>query len=243
MTRFRISGATHRGTVRDRNEDSFGASGFDPPLDDGAVTSVVVPLGPCIAVVADGLGGHPSGDVASRIAVRTVFGAMPQGGEELVEAIRSADQAVTGAMSQIPGSEGMASTIVAVVLTDDGIAVANVGDSEAIDVLDGRLVTLTTPDVPRDFANFPELASPYLTQVLGGDPSLGEAVPHLHTEGLRTGVRLLLCTDGLTHLVPRAEISDILALDSGAAAVKMLVDEALGAGGTDNITVLLVESL
>jgi len=242
MNPIRISGTTHRGFVRDRNEDAFGASGFVPAYEDGIVESVVVSLRSCVAVVADGLGGHPCGDVASRIAVRTVLEASPTGGDELVVAIQQAERAVMEEMDRLSGSQGMATTVAVAVLSDDGLLVANVGDSEVIDVLDDRLVTMTTADVPQDYANFPELASPYLTQFVGGVRSSGAAVPHLYSEGLRPGRRLLLCTDGLTLLVPRAEIADILSQEEGPVAVRLLVDEALRAGGTDNVTVLLVES-
>ena len=76
--------ATHIGSVRGRNEDSYGATGLLPSQTDGDVVTTEIVGEPCMAIVADGLGGHPCGDRASRLAIEHLLAAKPTGSDELV---------------------------------------------------------------------------------------------------------------------------------------------------------------
>src|SRR5438477_2299076 len=128
MTRIRISATTHVGSVRRRNEDYYGASGLRSSLRDGEVVTVVADA-TCLAVVADGLGGHPCGELASRLAVEQLLAANPTNPDALVAAFHEANEAIYGAMSREDGSVEMGTTAAAVLVMERGIAIVNVGDS------------------------------------------------------------------------------------------------------------------
>ena len=97
--RTRIWAATHTGLVRRRNEDCYGATGLPAVETDGEVVATEVLGEPCLAVVADGLGGHPCGNVASRLAVDHLLAAQPAQPDELVAAVHLANEAIYEAMS------------------------------------------------------------------------------------------------------------------------------------------------
>jgi serine/threonine protein phosphatase PrpC len=240
MTRIRISAATHVGSVRRRNEDYYGATGLRTSLRDGEVVTVVADA-TCLAVLADGLGGHPSGEVASRLAVEQLLAANPTTPDALVAAFHEANIAIYGAMSREDGSLGMGTTAAAVLVTKRGLAIVNVGDSTVFELVDGRLDQLSTDDVPERGTLLAGLPSSIVTQTLGGRRELEEIEPHLYQDDFGTSRRVLLCTDGLTNFVTRDRIGDALRAQCGVAAVDSLVQAALDAGGLDNVTVVLLE--
>lgn len=238
----RIWGASHVGLVRQRNEDAFGATGLEVDVRDGEVVFAEALAHHVLAVVADGLGGHPSGDVASRIAVQAVLDAKPDDARSLVEAVHYANEEVVAAMSAANGSIGMGSTLVAALIREDGIAVANVGDSPAFEIVDGRLVQLTTDDVAGASPGLPGIPSSVLTQSLGGGARLQEVDVHLYEDELPPPRRLLLCTDGLTSYVAREDIASAVHGGTGTVLVGELLRLAIDAGGRDNVTLLYLES-
>ncbi|MEI2700140.1 MAG: protein phosphatase 2C domain-containing protein [Microthrixaceae bacterium] len=241
MISVRISAATHTGAVRRRNEDCVGATDLRASSVDGEVVSVVISGGSCIAVVADGLGGHPSGDVASRLAVQQIIGANPADPDALVKAFHAANEAIYDAMSEPCGSLEMGSTAAAVLLRTDGIAVANVGDSAVFEFMDGRLVQLSTDDVPTRGGQLPGLPSTVVTQTLGGRREPVNIEPNLYSDEFGAARSVLMCTDGLTNFVTRDRIAGALRETCGVQAVEALLRLALDAGGRDNVTVLLME--
>lgn len=229
------------GLVRQRNEDAFGATGLEVDVRDGEVVFAEALAHPVLAVVADGLGGHPSGDVASRIAVRAVLDAKPDDARSLVEAVHYANEEVVAAMSAADGSIGMGSTLVAALIREDGLAVANVGDSPAFEIVDGRLVQLTTDDVAGASPGLPGIPSSVLTQSLGGGPRLQEVDVHLYEDELPPPRRLLLCTDGVSSYLPPSTIRDSLSGGLSERAIADLIEATLVAGGRDNATVVVIE--
>ncbi len=134
MIRVTISAATHTGRVRRRNEDYFAATGLPKPASDGVVASAEVAAAACIAIVADGLGGHPAGDIASRLTVETFVSSRPETPSALVDALHGANKALNAAMSTENGTAGMGATVAAVLVTRTGVAVANVGDTKAFEL-------------------------------------------------------------------------------------------------------------
>ncbi len=235
----RICAASHVGLVRQRNEDAFGATGLEVEVRNGEVVFAEALAHPVLAVVADGLGGHPSGDVASRIAVQAVLDAKPDDARSLVEAVQFANEEIVAAMSTADGSIGMGSTVVAALIREDGLAVANVGDSPAFEIVDSRLIQLTTDDVAGASPGLPGIPSSVLTQSLGGGVRLQEVDVHLYQDELPPPRRLLLCTDGLTSYVPAAAISAAVAECEGPELARRCLTLALEAGGRDNITALV----
>lgn len=237
---IRITAVTHTGTVRQRNEDHYGATGLSSSFADGEVVSAIVSGDRCLAVVADGLGGHPCGDVASRVALEHLLSANPLTSAALVAAVHKANVAIYRSMSRANHSIGMGTTAVAVLVMEQGLAVVNVGDSAAFEFVDDRLVQLTVDDVP-DQGALPGLPSSVVTQTLGGQREFEAIQPHLHEDALGSRRRVLLCTDGLTNFVTKDLIGDVLRNKCGSAAAEGLLQLALAAGGRDNVTVILLE--
>ncbi len=233
--------ATHIGSVRGRNEDSYGATGLLPSRTDGNVVTTEIVGEPCLAVVADGLGGHPSGDLASRLAVQSVLDAEPGTADELVDAVTLANDHLYSAMTDNPDARGMGTTLAALLIGAGGITVVNVGDSAVFEVIDGRLVQLSVDDTPSGAKALPGVPAGFVTQTLGGSLVPVPVSPHVHADEYAGDRRFLVCTDGLTSYVPLSEIAGAASLVSGELAVGDLVDRALVAGGNDNVTVLLVE--
>ncbi len=236
-TALRWGGATHVGRVRSINEDNYVAR------DDVGLWAV-----------ADGMGGHRGGEVASQIACealgrsfsdRTVDG--------LVEAIERANEAVYETGATDPDLMGMGTTVVALAVVDeDGdelLAVANVGDSRVYRYSVGDLDQLTddhslVADLVREGSLSPEEAAVHpqrniVTRVLG----VNERVPvdTLTVEPM-AGDRYLLCSDGLFNEVPEGRISSVLRrAEDPAVAADELVRLAVEGGGRDNVTVVVVD--
>lgn len=230
-----LHAASHTGSVRARNEDSFGATRVSHSTSDGQVVSATVRGSNVFAVVADGLGGHPCGDVASRIAVDTVLEAAPVSADALVVAVHEANAAIVAAMSDADGSVTMGTTLAAVVIDGDELGVVNVGDSTVFALVDGALEQLSVDDSPRGGD------SSFVTQTLGGGVELEEVAPHLHLDDLDAVQRVLLCTDGLTNFVPLELIGSTLRDHAGATAVEVLIAATLAAGAPDNVTVVVID--
>jgi protein phosphatase len=194
----------------------------------------------CLAVIADGLGGHPCGDRASRLAVEHLLAAKPTDSSGLVNALHEANELIYAEMERTDGCVGMGTTIAAVLVGERGLTVANVGDRAVFELIDGRLVQLSVDDVPPGRGDLPGLPLARVTQTLGGQPRLTAIDPHVYDDDVvGTDRCLLLCTDGLTNFVPRSQIAQ--ALDSwDGAAIEMLINSALVAGGRDNVTIVVV---
>ena len=232
MSTWRTAGRTDTGRVRDANQD--------------AILS-----GERLAVVADGLGGHSGGEVASAIAVGLVQAAFTgRSADELHAAVRAANRAIWDRACTTSELAGMGTTICAAGLTDDGqLAVVHVGDSRAYLLHDGSLTRLTDDhSVTAELVRRGELSEEYalrhphhgiLTRALGVGPDVDLEVGALPAE---KGDRLLLCTDGLFNEVPADEIASTMAATEGLeATVDVLVELALSRGGRDNVAVVVAE--
>ncbi len=250
---FYVHGQTDVGRVRERNEDSF---------------ALVPELG--IAVVADGMGGRPGGDVASRIAVEvTVEGvsvALGQAAssgsfaEAMADRMRSivmdAHDRIREQVDRDAALEGMGTTLTAIALdpTSEEWVVGHVGDSRAYRLREGGLTQLTRDDTwvqeEIDAGRMPPSASRYspfahlLTQCLGSDD---RPEPQLVAGRSAPGDTFLLCTDGLVGMVEDDRVRTLLLrhiTGNGQAepggAVEALIEAANEAGGRDNITAALI---
>jgi len=237
------------GPMRPSNEDYAGF--YAPTTPDDAWEH-----GP-LFLVADGLGGHAAGEVASRLAVETVLanwteaaGAAPR--QALRAAVRGANTAVFDA-ALAPGRRGMATTLTALTLFGREALIAHVGDSRAY-VVRGDQCTQLTEDhsrvgemlrmrliTPEQAAHHPGRSQ--LTRTVGSEPAVQV---DLITERLETGDVFVLCSDGLWDLVSRAEIVQVCsAIGTGsmptpAAAADALIDLSLKRQAPDNITVVVV---
>jgi protein phosphatase len=236
--RFDAAGLTDVGAVRQTNQDALGECA------DGALR---------VFVVADGMGGHAGGESASRMAVeavQAVFGSAPGGlGERLRVALETANQRVYEEQLRNPRLAGMGTTGVALGFGPDGAFVANVGDSRAYRMRSGSLVQLT-----RDHSVVAELERRgYITaEQAAVHPRRNEVLRSLGTEeSVDVDVDpvevapedvFLLCSDGLSGVVPDAEIAALLVRQPAEDAARALVEAALAAGGPDNVTVQIVRA-
>ncbi|WP_324665855.1 PP2C family protein-serine/threonine phosphatase [Haloarcula sediminis] len=197
-------------------------------------------------VVADGLGGHAAGDVASELAARTFGDSIRRlhSGALDAEAVRlsfeDADEALHREMATDADTDGMGSTLVTATTAGSRALVGNVGDSRAYLVRDGGIEQVSTDHTETSYYGMAghRRSSTYLTNVVGGWEQ-GVQVDISEVELAADDV-LLLCTDGLTDELDDSRISHIVSrADSVSEAGRNLVDYANRNGGRDNITVAL----
>ncbi|HBK68996.1 MAG TPA: Stp1/IreP family PP2C-type Ser/Thr phosphatase [Firmicutes bacterium] len=228
---MRVGMATHVGKVREVNEDSIGRQGS-------------------LLVLADGMGGHNAGEVASALVVERVLALEAEGSDfkaELVSTLKDANHALLEYASAHQECSGMGTTVVAVKIETERICVAHVGDSRVYHWHKGLLIQLTTDhslvgELVRSGGITEEQAKNHpqrhiLTRALG---TPGDIEIEYAEYPLAEGDRLLLCSDGLTVMLSHEEIFTILSLDHSPQEIAdYLVKAANEKGGTDNISVIV----
>jgi serine/threonine protein phosphatase PrpC len=227
---------TDVGRVRSENQD--------------ACSELRDPSGAQLLVVADGMGGHRGGATASRMAIETVrevFERSPNaGGEMLREALETANARVYRASSERAELYGMGTTCVALLFEANAAWVAHVGDSRAYRLRDGQLLAIThdhsaVAELLRRGVISAEEAAVHprrneLLRSIGVEPSTEVDVSPVD---VRAGDRFLLCSDGLSSVVPEEEIGAVLGNEPPEQAARTLVDSANAYGGPDNVTVMI----
>jgi protein phosphatase len=228
-------GATDPGKRRKQNQDAFAS--FPESS---------------VFVVADGMGGHRGGQHASRLAVETIasafsnrrFAAAPHEGlpleaSELARAVQMANTAIFEQSQRQKDLEGMGTTLVAARFTGDRrrMYIAHVGDSRAYRVRDGVMKQITSDHTMADYGvTGPE--GSHLSRAIGVWPTVPIDLIMLEP---KLGDLYLICSDGLTKMIPETTIAtQLLHEDDAKAAVDRLIFFANAHGGKDNITVLLV---
>jgi protein phosphatase len=242
MSRLQTAAATHTGYLRTTNQDLALATSY-------------------LAAVADGMGGHVGGEVAARMAVEKLLEAYRKdrttGG--LLAAVRDANEVVYHRSRIERNLRGMGTTLTAIAVVGDEpdgqlrLALVNVGDSRGylLDRPAQRIHKLTedhsvVEEMVRSGELTPEEAAVHphrhiLTRALGIEPNIEADCWELDLE---PGSRLLLCSDGLTNELSEPEIAQVLLETADVeAAANELVRRALQRGGTDNVTVVVVEVL
>lgn len=230
--RFLWATATHRGRVREANEDAvFPESAGES---DGPVT----------LIVADGMGGHVAGEVASRLAINAAASSqLPPAGR-----VQEANKAIREEVSRQPALAGMGTTMTLAHLDNGNATLAHVGDSRAYIFRRGNLTQLTEDHtvaaryVALGKLDADEVASHpqrhILTRTLGLDMLVD--VDEIEIT-LRPADRLLICSDGLTEMVDDELIAESLAEGAPEDVAWSLVEKANQAGGTDNVTVIVID--
>ncbi len=232
MTRLRTAGRTDIGRLRENNED-------------------VIVSSDRLALVADGMGGHPGGEIAANVVAGLVPASFTgQSVDELEAAIRAANWAIRDRAVAQPGLEGMGTTICAVgLLTNGQLALVNVGDSRAYLWHGGALNQLTQDhSVTAELIERGELREeeaakhPYygvLTRALGVGP---DVEIDRSTLAVDQGDRIIVCSDGLFNELSRMEIASTMAGGGDVASVAdNLIDGAITHGGRDNVSVVVAE--
>lgn len=249
-TLIEIGSATHVGQVRGNNEDNY---------------KVVPALN--LFVLSDGIGGQASGEVASAMAVETIVahclefstnqiidkGEEPQSGiwdrtNELVKATYLANRTIHETSADDPQFQGMGATVVAAWIDGLRLSLVHVGDSRAYLLRGGHLESLTSDhtlvaeQVRSGLLTLEQAQTNPLRRMLIRSLGVREEVEiDVREHELRGGDVLLLCSDGLTGMVPESEIADVLSQERDAQrATDRLVASANDHGGDDNITVILV---
>lgn len=245
-------GLTHVGRQRQHNEDSF-----------------LVESDARLFLVADGMGGHAAGEIASRIAVDSISefilntkeddGTWPHAYDEhykrstnkLMAAVRLANTRVLEAMRKDARLRGMGTTIVACFADADTMSVAHVGDSRVYLIRDSKLSRITSDhswvfeQVQAGMLTEAEAEKHPLrnviTRALGGALQVSPDAVEIEA---RPGDVFLLCSDGLTGMVPDDEILRLVTSNEGdlVKACQELIDAANARGGLDNITAVLVRT-
>ena len=246
-------GLTHVGRQRQHNEDAF-----------------LVESGAKLFLVADGMGGHAAGEIASRIAVDSISefilhtkeddGTWPHAYDEhytrttnrLMAALRMANQRVLEAMKKDARLRGMGTTVVACMADDEKMSVAHVGDSRAYLIREGQLSRITNDhswvfeQVQAGMLTEAEAEKHPLrnviTRALGGAL---QVTPDASEISAQKGDVFLLCSDGLTGMVPENEILRVMTANASdlQKACQQLIDAANERGGLDNVTAVLVRTV
>jgi protein phosphatase len=226
-------GETHVGLKRKRNEDSY----------------ICAPE-QGLWLIADGMGGHAAGDIASAIVANQVAAAHAKG-IHIDDALLIARQSLVDAVKNGQGAGGMGTTVVVLVLIDNQYEITWVGDSRAYLWSDHSLVQisrdhslvqrLVDQGVITEEEAFFHPQGNVLERAIG--PTMREAMADRVSNSLSPGDRLLLCSDGLSSLVPHKEIEKVFVegLDD-RNTIQKLINLALVYGGSDNITAIVVSN-
>lgn len=231
---LRYAARSDIGLVRAGNEDSGFAGGH-------------------MLVVADGMGGHAAGELASSTAIATFaeFDQTPPGEDALTalaDAVESAHEELSRVVAESPDFVGMGTTVTAMSWEDDRVAIAHVGDSRAYLLRDGVLTQLTKDhtfvqtlvDSGKITAEEAHTHSKrnLLTKALDG---VHRVEPDLSIREVRAGDRFLLCSDGLSGVLAESEIKELLGKADPTGAVTALVERALEGGAPDNVTCVVAD--
>ncbi|SFF05730.1 PP2C family protein-serine/threonine phosphatase [Blastococcus tunisiensis] len=230
---LRYAARSDRGLIRGNNQDSVYA-------------------GPRLLAVADGMGGHAAGDVASKVVIAalehldedTPSGDMLQA---LREAVFEGSEHLREVIRESPQLEGMGTTLTAILFAGGRLALCHVGDSRAYLVRDGQLSQITHDDtfvqtliddgrITAEEANSHPQRS-LLLRALNGQ----EVEPDLSMREARDGDRYLLCSDGLSGVVSEETLASALEDPDPQSTADRLIELALRSGGPDNITVIVAD--
>ena len=231
--RLNYATASDRGLVRGNNEDSAYA-------------------GPHLLALADGMGGHAAGEIASQLMIDHLrpLDADPGDNDMLALLGSLADdgnRSIAEEVRRNPNTEGMGTTLTALLFAGHRMALCHVGDSRGYRLRDGKLDQITTDDTfvqslveegkldPEDISTHPQRS--LILKAYTGRP----VEPHLRFIDTRPGDRFLLCSDGLSDPVTHSTIEETLRAGTPTEAARRLVDLALRSGGPDNVTVVVAD--
>ena len=236
---FNTSARSAIGLVRQGNEDSAFVS-------------------PQLIAVADGMGGHAAGEVASRIAIQVLHRLTPtltatdidedSVSDLLMHSLHSIDEEIAAVAEEEIEKRGMGTTLTALLFRDNHIALLHVGDSRCYRLRGSALEQLSNDHTviqelldqgaisEAEAAEHPQRSM--LTQALRGD---GDVTPVLQVYEVKKGDRFLLCSDGLSGVLTEKEIKIGLKKSDKDEAVKFLIDATYVNGAPDNVTVLIAD--
>ncbi len=232
----------HPGRVRQANQDNLNCRSLFLPMENrgleravrGRVSAAERPL----FGIYDGMGGEERGEAASFIAARTAAGWETDAGElSLEEYCRETNRRICAfARRNLLVASG--TTAAMLLFDEDGTVCCNVGDSRIYLLRDGRLIQLSEDQVePEAYGG-----KPALLQFLGLPEEEAALEPHIVRHSVRADDRFLICSDGLTDMLMDGEIGGIMEDGDIGRAAELLLEEALLAGGRDNVTLTLLRA-
>jgi serine/threonine protein phosphatase PrpC len=248
--RVRFAGDSNVGMKRAHNEDSF-----------------YLPESERLAIVADGMGGHASGEVASRMAVETISGFFKATQEEqqltwpfkmdkghrydvnrMITAIKLANLKIHEQAQKDPRCHGMGTTVVSALFVDDALVVGHVGDSRLYRRRDGVFEQITEDhSLLNDYIKMKHLspdeiaAFPHKNVIVRALGMKDTVQVDVHVDSPRLGDVYLICSDGLSGMIKDEEMAEIATSDKDLDVVcERLITTANKNGGLDNITVVAV---
>lgn len=233
MLKLSFAVASDRGLVRGNNEDSAYA-------------------GPHLLALADGMGGHAAGEIASQLMINHLRALDVDPGDQDMLALMDkvaaeANAAIAEGIQQDPSRDGMGTTLTALLFNGNELAQCHVGDSRGYRLRDGKLTQITVDDTyvqslveqgelaAEDVSTHPQRS--LILKAYAGHP----VEPTLKLIDARPGDRLLLCSDGLSDPVSHDTIEEALGTSTPQDAADRLVDLALRSGGPDNVTVVIAD--
>lgn len=241
--RVQAAGITHRGTVRENNEDCIAigfwvsqdtttaARGFEQVLDQ-----------PFTCVVADGMGGHNDGERASLLVARSLARRLSVTGLTGVDAsLRAVNAELFAQLRDNPELAGMGSTAVGLAAHETKLAIFNVGDSRAYRLAPPGLEQLSVDDSfqPNWKAGMGVERGTKLLQCFGGRTTFADIEPHVRFEPCEPGATYLLCCDGLYETLTEEEMAALIGENLSTSA-EALLRAALEKNARDNVTIALV---
>jgi serine/threonine protein phosphatase PrpC len=239
-----VAALTHVGKRRYTNEDCIAVDAqiFCETMNDPSLFKLRLDTHR-VCLVADGMGGHPAGDVASRIAVETLCAEAlhpDMDDQAIIAAVRRANRALFEAMERAPEVIGMGTTIAGLTACERSITIFNVGDSRIYRIREGAVEQISTDDSEDIVTSFLAMDFPTraLNQCLGGYPGVDEVTPHLVREPAQANCAYLICSDGLSDMLNDTTIAACLGADLDQS-VRTLFECAMAEGGIDNISIIL----
>ncbi len=230
---LRYAARSDRGLVRSNNQDSVYA-------------------GPRLLAVADGMGGHAAGEVASKVVIASLAHVDDdEPGDDLLGKLRDAVAAGNGAISELvtsdPDLEGMGTTLTAILFAGNRLGLVHIGDSRAYLLREGMFAQITHDDTfvqslidegritPDEAATHPQRS--LLLRALTGH----DFEPSLTVREARPGDRFLLCSDGLSGVVSMETLDEAIRIPDPQACADRMIELALKGGGPDNVTVIVAD--
>ena len=227
-----VTAFTDTGLVRDHNEDALLVGAWSCQAATGSV--VHMHFGgdvPFVAAVADGMGGHAGGELASRLALSVIADIAPgwAGPDDVADGLQHANDQVHQ-VGQNPELLGMGTTIAGVCAFADQVVVFNVGDSRVYGISDGVLQQLSVDDALLDDQGRP---THRITQALGQRMPVD---PHLTVQP-RGGTAYLVCSDGVSGMMSDEALRDAV---TGPSPAETIIEATRKAGAQDNFSFLLI---
>ncbi|MFS8100378.1 protein phosphatase 2C domain-containing protein [Lentzea alba] len=230
---LRYAARSDRGLVRSNNQDSVYA-------------------GPRLLAVADGMGGHAAGEVASKVVIASLAHVDDdEPGDDLLGKLRDAVASGNGAISELvtsdPDLEGMGTTLTAILFAGNRLGLVHIGDSRAYLLREGMFAQITHDDTfvqslidegritPDEAATHPQRS--LLLRALTGH----DFEPSLTVREARAGDRFLLCSDGLSGVVSQETLDEAIRIPDPQACADRMIELALKGGGPDNVTVIVAD--